>query len=179
MLQHGLQNSFGADLLAIFQRYKPRSTPRYPQEVRPDWVYKGCHPPNHGQYRKLFGMRIPKIAWYSKDSRDFVFDTSYGLDKEAFDHLFERAKQRAGLPNAPDEVIRNYLRGAIELLLPKIERNYKLAIPVYFVEEKRMQLLLPFFSASGEPGDVSSFLVERDDENRCYRLKTIFDLDQA
>ena len=61
----GLQNSFGADLLAIFQRYKPRSTPRYPQEVRPDWVYKGCHPPIMGNivscsecgFRRLHGTQ--------------------------------------------------------------------------------------------------------------------------
>jgi uncharacterized protein DUF3825 len=107
-----------------------------------------------------------------------VFDTSYDLDKDAFDHLFERAKERAGLPNALDEVIRNYLRGALENLIPKIMRNYEIAIPVYYVEEKRMQLLLPFVSAS-DSNDVSCFLVEREDENRRYRVKTIFDLDQA
>jgi hypothetical protein len=60
-----------------------------------------------------------------------VFDISYHLDRDAFDHLFERAKERAGLPNASDEVIRNYLRGAIENLVPKIARNYKVARPVY------------------------------------------------
>jgi hypothetical protein len=92
----------------------------------------------------IFGTKAPKIAWYSKDSKDFIFDTSYELDKEAFDHLFERAKERAGLPNVSNEVIRNYLRGAIENVIPKIVRNYKIAIPVYYVEEKRMQLLLPF-----------------------------------
>lgn len=174
----GLQNSFGADILATFQRYKPKPNSHSSQEVRPDWVYKGCHPSNHWQYRRLFGVRMPQIAWYSKDSKDYVFDTSYQLDKEAFDHLFERAKERAGLPNASDEVVRNYLRGAIENLVPKIKRNYKIAIPVYYVEEKRMQLLLPFVSAS-DSNDVSCFLVEREDANRCYRLKTIFDLDQA
>jgi hypothetical protein len=106
-------------------------------------------------------------------------DTSYQLDKDAFDHLFERAKERAGLPNAPDEAVRNYLRGAIENLVPKITRNYKVAIPVYYVEEKRMQLLLPFLPATGDPNNCSCFLVERDDDQHCYRLKTIFDLDQA
>ena len=80
------------------------------------------------------------------------------------------------MPNASDEVVRNYLRGAIENLVPKICRNYKIAIPVYFVEEKRMQLLLPFVSATS---DVSCFLVERDDTNKSYHLKTIYDLDQA
>lgn len=174
----GLHNSFGADLLATFQRYKPR--PGFPALTggRPDWVYKGCHTSNDRRYRAIFGARSPKIAWYSRDSRDYVFDTSYDLDKEAFDHLFERAKERAGLPNVSDEVIRNYLRGAIENLVPKIMRNYKIAIPVYYVEEKRMQLLLPFVSAA-DSNDVSCFLVEREDANRCYRVKTIFDLDQA
>ena len=90
----------------------------------------------------------------------------------------DRAKERAGLPNATDDAVRNYLRGAIENLIPKIRRNYKVAIPVYYVEEKRMQLLLPFVSAS-DPTDVSCFLVDRDDEYHTYRLKTIFDLDHA
>jgi Domain of unknown function (DUF3825) len=40
-----------------------------------------------------------------------------------------------------------------------------------------MQLLLPFFPASGS--DISCFLVERDDAASTYHLKTIFDLDQA
>jgi ribosomal protein S30 len=172
----GLHNAFGADLLAVFQKYKPNANPN--QEVRPDWVYKGCYAPNDHQYRTIFGTKVPDIAWYSNDSADYVFNTSYNLDKDAFDHLFERAKERAGLPNATDEVVRNYLRGTIENLVPKIRRNYKIAIPVYFVEEKRMQLLLPFGSASSS-SETSCFLVERDDANKTYHLKTIFDLDQA
>ncbi len=82
------------------------------------------------------------------------------------------------MPNVADEVVRNYLRGAIENLLPKIRRNYKVAIPVYYVREKRMQMLLPFASA-GVPTEYAAFLVERDDAAKAYHLKTIFDLDQA
>lgn len=174
----GLQNQYGVDLLMVFQKYKPRAGSATQSQARPDWVYKACYATNDRQYRTLFGNKVPDIAWYSHDSRDFVFDTTYSLDKDAFDHLFDRAKERAGLPNASDEVVQNYLRGAIENLIPKIKRNYKVAIPVYYVEEKRMQLLLPFISASNS-NDVSCFLVERDDTNKCYRLKTIFDLDQA
>ena len=175
----GLQNAYGVDLLAVFQKYRARKNDdAAPPPPRPDWVYKYCLAHNDGVYRRLFGTRLPKIAWYSTDSRDFVFNMGYSLDKDAFEHLFDRAKQRAGLPNASDEVVRNYLRGAIENLIPKILRNYKVAIPVYYVEEKRMQLLLPFVSASNT-NDVSCFLIERDDNNKCYHLKTIFDLDQA
>lgn len=172
----GLQNAHGSDLLAVFNTYKPRAD--LPPRPAADWVFKGCYTPNDRQYQSHFGASAPDIAWYSKDSRDFIFDTTYGLEKEVFDHLFDRAKERAGLPNAPDEVVRNYLRGALENVIPKIRRNYKVAIPVYYVEEKRMQLLLPFNSASNA-NDVSCFLVERDDALKMYRIKTIFDLDQA
>jgi len=44
-----------------------------------------------------------------------------------------------------------------------------LAIPVYFVEERRMQMLLPFHSSNGR--DISCFLVERDDHNHLYKIK--------
>lgn len=172
----GLQNSHGSDLLAVFERYRP--APNAPVRPTPDWVFKGCYTPNHSQYQGHFRTRVADIAWYSKDSRDFIFDTEYDLEKEVFDHLFERAKERAGLPNVGDEVVRNYLRGALENLIPKIRRNYKVAIPVYYVEEQRMQMLLPFNSASNA-NEVSCFLVERDDALRMYRIKTIFDLDHA
>jgi hypothetical protein len=162
-------------LLAVFQRYKPKNDA--PPKAVPDWVFKGCYPPNDRHYRDYFGMSMPELAWYSTDSRDYVFDLSYHLERDVFDHLFERAKLRAGLPNATDEVVRNYLRGALENLVPKIRRNYKVAIPVWYVEERRMQTLLPFFSA--DAANISCFLVDRDDANKAYRLKTIFDLDQA
>lgn len=172
----GLQNAHGSDLMVIFEKYKPRFG--MPQRETPDWVFKGCYPPGDRHYQAHFGTNQPDIAWYSKDSRDYIFDTEYSLDRDVFDHLFERAKARAGMPNFSDDVVRNYLRGALENLIPKIRRNYKVAIPVFYVEEQRMQLLLPFSSASNA-NEVSCFLVERDDNLRTYRIKTIFDLDQA
>ncbi len=172
----GLQNIHQADLLAVFQSYRAR--PNDDGRVSPDWVFKGCHAPNERAFRDHFGTSIPDIAWYSFDSRDYVFDINYSLEQDVFDHLFDRAKERAGMPNAPDEVVRTYLRGALQGLVPKIKRNYKVAIPVWYVEEKRMQLLLPFVSASNT-SEISCFLVERDDGLKSYQIKTIFDLDQA
>jgi hypothetical protein len=171
----GLQNQHQSDLLATFQ--KSKSTPN-PSKPIADWVYRGCYAPNDDGYRKYFPPEFPEIAWYSMDSRDYVFDVSYRLERDTFDHLFDRAKERAGLPNAPDEGIRNYLRGTIDGLVPKIRRNYKVAIPVYYVKERRMQLLLPFPSAANKD-EYASFLVDRVDAGKAYRLKTIFDLDQA
>lgn len=169
----GLQNIHQSDLLATFQQARQKDG-----RAVSDWVYRGTYAPNEASFRNFFNSDIPEIAWYSKDSRDYIFDVSHALEKDTFDHLFDRAKERAGLPNAPDEGIRNYLRGTIEGLIPKIRRNYKVAIPVYYVKEKRMQILLPFPSASNKD-EYASFLVERDDAAKSYRLKTIFDLDQA
>ena len=83
----GLQNIHGADLLAIFERYKHR--PGQVARPVPDWVFKGCYPPNDRQYRDKFGTDVPDIAWYSVDSRDYVFDTRYRLERDGFDHLFD------------------------------------------------------------------------------------------
>lgn len=172
----GLQNQHGADLLATFQKYTQKIGAL--TKIFPDWVFKGCYTSTEINYRNHFGISSPSIAWYSNDSRDYIFDISYDLQTEVFEHIFDRAKERAGLPGCSDEVVRNYLRGAMENIIPKIRRNYKVAIPVYYVEEKRMQILLPFMPANNESG-VSCFLVERDDINKIYRIKTIFDLDHA
>lgn len=169
----GLQDKHLADLFCIFERYHGPSP-----DTSCDWVYKGTETARTPVFRQHFGLNYPSLAWYSTDSRDYVFDTSYRLDTDIFDHMFDRAKERSGFPpDATDESVQNYLRGAIENLIPKIRRNYKTAIPVYYIAERRMQLLLPFVSSNGS--DVSCFLVERDDANSCYQIKTILDMDQA
>lgn len=173
----GLQDQYAADLYSIFQKYAPPSGVT-PQKPAADWVYRGTATARETAYRSHFGTKLPELAWYSHESRDYIFNSSYSIDTDVFDHMFDRAKERSGLPaTASDEAVRNYLKGAIENLIPKIRRNYKTAIPMYFIEEKRMQLLLPFHSTNGR--DVSCFLVERDDTNHVYKIKTILDMDQA
>lgn len=169
----GLQDKHSADLFCVFERYRGANL-----DTSSDWVYKGTETARSPVFRLHFGLKLPKLAWYSNDSRDYVFNTVYALDTDIFEHMFDRAKERSGFPpDATDESVRNYLRGAIENLIPKIRRNYKTAIPVYYVAEGRMQLLLPFHSSNGT--DISCFLVERDDANQCYSIKTILDMDQA
>jgi hypothetical protein len=114
--------------------------------------------PSDFGYRSHFTRNPPDFAWYSLDSRDFVFNVKYQIDKDIFGHIFDRAKLRAGMPNAADEAVIIYLKGTLDGLIPKIRRNYKLAIPVWYVQEQRMQMLLPFPSFS-DKNDYSSFLV--------------------
>lgn len=174
----GLQDKHSADLFMIFQRYQPLPALLPARTLRSDWVYRGTVTSREPAYRNHFGTKHPALAWYSANSQDYIFNTQYSMDTDIFDHMFDRAKERSGFaPDATDESVRNYLRGCIENLIPKIKRNYKTAIPVYFIEERRMQMLLPFHSSNGR--DISCFLVERDDINACYKIKTILDMDQA
>ncbi len=169
----GLQDRHSADLFCVFERYNGINP-----DASSDWVYRGTETARSPVFRLHFGLTLPKLASYSSDSQDYVFNTEYRLDTDIFEHMFDRAKERSGFPpDATDESVRNYLRGAIENLIPKIRRNYKTAIPVFYVGEERMQLLLPFHSSNGT--DISCFLVERDDANGCYSIKTILDMDQA
>lgn len=173
----GLQDRHSADLYAIFEQHQERR-PEAQRTERPDWIYRGSVTAREHAYRSHFGMQHPELVWYSVDSRDYIFDLSFTIDHEIFDHIFDRAKERSGFPeDATDESVRNYLRGTIENLLPKIKRNYKTAIPIYYVEEKRMQLLLPFVSSGGK--EIACFLVQRNDQHRCYSIKTVLDMDQA
>jgi len=173
----GLQDKHAADLYAVFNRYEPHAA-EFQNRPSPDWVYRGTLTSREHDYRSHFGLRTPKLAWYSTDSRDYIFNTEYQIDTDIFEHMFDRAKERSGFAeDATNESVQNYLRGSIENLIPKIRRNYKTAIPMYYVQERRMQMLLPFHSSNGK--DISCFLVERDDVNRCYKIKTILDMDQA
>ncbi len=86
----GLQDRHAADLYCIFQRYVPRvnSTPTKPVA---DWVYRGTATARETAYRSHFGTSLPGLAWYSNDSRDYIFNTEYTIDTDVFDHMFERA----------------------------------------------------------------------------------------
>lgn len=166
----GLQDTLGNDLILSFRSLLPR--PGYQDS---DWAFDTILTPQCDAYRSLFGQVAPELAWYTKDSRDYVYNTEYALNSELHEHVFLRAKERCGFTDFPDEATRNYLSGVISNLIPKIKRNYKVAIPIYYVKEQKMQLLLPFQVKYG----LSAFLVERDDNHKIYMIKTILDMDQA
>ena len=113
-------------LIATFEKSRHRDDGK----ESTDWTYRGCYAPSDFGYRSYFTHDLPDFAWYSLDSRDFVFNVKYQIDKDIFGHIFERAKVRAGMPDAADEAVITYLKGALDALTPKIRRNYKLAIPV-------------------------------------------------
>lgn len=166
----GLQDNLGNDLMLSFKALTPRSGFQ-----DSDWSFDTVLTPQSERYRLTFGQAVPDLAWYTRDSRDYVFNTEFTLNSELHEHVFLRAKERSGFADFPDEVTRNYLCGVINNLIPKIKRNYKVAIPIYFVKEQKMQLLLPFKTKDG----LSTFLVERDDNHHVYIIKTVLDMDQA
>lgn len=171
----GLQDAYEHDLILIFEKFKPQ--PGKENIDHSDWVYRGLLTPSSDTFIDRFNDKVPKLAWYTKDSRDFTYDLSYDLSQEYYDHVFFRAKERTGMDNVPDSVVKSYLNGVLAGMVPKIKRNYKIAIPVYYIQEHKMQLLLPFPAATGK--SYSAFLIERDDERKRYFIKTILDMDHA
>lgn len=179
----GLQNKHNVDLIAVFGKFDPSKNKTQSQlssddiqTTLPDWVFQDIMTPLSDTYVQIFGGLVPDIAWYTRDSREYVYDTNYTINHEVHDHLLIRAKERSGMPTASDEAVRTYLRGVIAGIVPKILRNYKIAIPMFYKETQIMQLLLPYEAINGH---VSCLLVSRDDAIRQYRIKTILDMDQA
>jgi hypothetical protein len=62
----GLQDRHSADLCCIFEKYQGANTAPVS-----DWVYKGTETGRTQVFRLHFGLRLPKLAWFSNDSRDY------------------------------------------------------------------------------------------------------------
>jgi hypothetical protein len=61
-----LQDRHSADLCCIFEKYQGANTAPVS-----DWVYKGTETGRTQVFRLHFGLRLPKLAWFSNDSRDY------------------------------------------------------------------------------------------------------------
>ena len=68
------------------------------------------------------------------------------------------------------------IKGAVDKLYTKIQRNYKLAVPHW--HNGHIQLFLPLFLTNPAKPDLA-LLVERLDEQKCYLGKTLHTLDMA
>jgi len=172
----GLQNKLGNDIVMVFMNNE-KNNGEYQ-----DWVYNNFFTPTQEFYKETFGgSQVPDIAHYGNDSRDFVFNTRYGIDeKNISPHAFERAKERMGAAPNHEEFLKNDMLAALAGIVPKIKRNYRIAVPMYYFQEKRMSLLLPFDVRNNDGGkEKLCFVASRNDEKERYDIPTVLGLDQA
>lgn len=121
--------------------------------------------------------KLPEMAFYWDDPSKLVYDTRKELivNKE---HIIQDNKDRFPHPykTMPDFNLQMYLDGCVKSSIEKVKRNYKTAIPQYFLTAGTIQLLIPLCISSFDVADLA-LVVE--DYGSMYRASTCLTLDMA
>lgn len=136
----GLLTRYNQEIVAIFSKsIQPGKLP---------WYFNGFYKESDKFFTKRFG-EVPPMADYFDDVSDLIFNKKLDvvLKKEhIIDDNFDRFVA-AGY--AEKELINVLLDSAKNVLIKKLERNFKLALPFYYhnteTEENKIQLLAPLY----------------------------------
>lgn len=166
----GLVTENQEEIFALFDQ-----SPSTPQK----WRMKKFVPESH---RELLSFNpLPEIAHYFDDPGELLYDTRRVL-RINYDHIIEDNKVRFPEPFCSQN---NYqltigLRGACDMAIKRVKRNYKTAIPQFYsssrVPDGSIQLLLPLCLSNPSHVDLA-LVVERIDD--VYRAATCLTLDMA
>jgi len=125
---------------------------------------------------KLF-QPLPPMATYYSEPSELIFDTRLEIRPD-FEHIIEENLSRFSPPyNDPKNkyMLNLAIRGAIEIAVKRVKRNYRIAVPQYY--QSTIQLLLPLCLSDPEKADLA-LVVEKDPEG-FYRASTCLTLDMA
>ena len=120
---------------------------------------------------------LPEMAFYWNDPSKLVFDTRKRFVVN-IEHIISDNKSRFPAPyNAmSDYSLGLYVDGCINASLEKVKRNYKTAVPQYYIASGTVQLLIPLCLTSPNIADLA-IVVE--DYGTLYRASTCLTLDMA
>ena len=153
----------------IFALFQPNRHDNAPQEwFLIGWRQKSAHE------LSMF-PKLPDLAQYYDDPSILIFDSRLELRVNT-DHIIEDNKDRFPAPYNTMETfaLRNFLNGALDAAKMRVRRNYKTAIPQYYLG--RPQLLLPICLSHPKVADLA-LVVERFNDH--YRAATCLTLDMA
>lgn len=121
--------------------------------------------------------KLPDMAFFWDDPTKLIYDTRKELVVN-LEHIIEDNKERFPAPynTMPDYNLRLYLDGCIKSSVERVKRNYKVAIPQYFLTTGTIQLLIPLCLASSKKADLA---VVVEDYGTMYRASTCLTLDMA
>lgn len=157
---------------------------------------KLCSESDHEIAENFAKGQLPPIAQYFSDSRAVVFDAKLEI-KLSDQHIFEDGVARNRLPKYTDEYNRAtpterdqlYSRiardfdSAVDRAVLMAERNYKLAVPQYWLADKEIQFLLPIYLGDAEEAEMPqcALALQKVTSGRIhfYRGTTILDLEMA
>lgn len=120
---------------------------------------------------------LPEMAFYWDDPAKLVFDPRKELIVNV-EHIIQDNRERFPEPfsKLSDYQLQILVCGAVETAKERLRRNYKVAVPQYFITTGAIQLLIPLCLSEQNIADLA-IVVE--DYGRKYRASTCLTLDQA
>lgn len=169
----GLLTEHGADIYAYFVKNTNNS-----KREGQDWFLYGFKQRSDLEMRAF--RDYPDIADYFTTPSDFIYDKSMKLSID-YDHIIDDNYERFVQVGLTDKyMINGLLLNAVQRIVEKVKRNYKLAIPQYYTDkathESKIQLLLPLFLQSKDVADLALVV---DKGPYAYVGKTILTLEWA
>lgn len=122
-------------------------------------------------------VKLPDMAFYWDDPSKLIYDTRKELVVN-IEHIIQDNKDRFPAPykSMPDYNLQQYINGCVNTSLEKLKRNYKIAVPQYYIATGAIQLLIPLCLATPDAADLA-IVVE--DYGTMYRASTCLTLDMA
>lgn len=141
--------------------------------------------PSKTELKRLgFDNCVPEPPQFFNDINEIVFHWQWDVDacSERYEHIIGGRKDRfpKKYQDLEDAVLGQRLDDAIDFAKKLAQRNYKFIVPMYYPEEKRIQLLMPIYletSYSKQP-DFALVLTPNSDV-KTYTPETILSLDDA
>lgn len=121
--------------------------------------------------------KLPEMAFYWEDPTKLIFDPRKELIVNV-EHIIQDNKVRFPTPfsTMPDYQLQLFIDGSVKAAKERLRRNYKIAVPQYFITSGTIQLLIPLCLAAPDTADLA-IVVE--DYGTMYRASTCLTLDQA
>ena len=121
--------------------------------------------------------KLPEMAFYWEDPTKLIFDPRKELIVNV-EHIIQDNKARFPNPfsTMPDYQLQLIIDGSVKAARERLRRNYKIAVPQYFITSGTIQLLIPLCLAAQDTADLA-IVVE--DYGTMYRASTCLTLDQA
>lgn len=169
----GLLTENGADIYSYFVKNTNKNA-----KAGQKWFLHGFKQRTDKEMRKF--KEYPDLADYFTNPADFIFDKNLSIHID-YDHIIDDNYDRfMGIGLNDKYMIKALLESAVKVIVEKVKRNYKLAIPQYYTDkqsgESKIQLLLPLFLQSKDVADLALVV---DKEEYSYIGKTILTLEWA
>ncbi len=169
----GLLTEYGGDIYAFFVENKNPAA-----KGSQKWFLNSFKQATDTEIRQFHKM--PELADYFTEPSDFIYDKNLPLNVD-YDHIINNNYDRFTAIGLDQKfMIEGLLRNAVKVIVEKVKRNYKLALPQYYTDkqtgEAKIQLLLPLFLTNKEKADLA-LVVDKGDYG--YVGKTVLPLDYA